>query len=260
VEGTAATGTYVYAIVSAGDARNITLPASGVKQASVATVTAGGLAGVVSPVGDHRVRAARADLTAHEAVVEAVAAQASVLPLQFGVVMPGEDALVTDLLRDRAGELTDLLDTVAGKREYRLRAAYAGDTLLRQAVESSPAIRRLQEQVRGGTAGYHDRIRLGEAVAAAVATVKDGDTTRILARLAGAASATVVLPTRDDDMAIHVAALVADGEAAAFDGAVDALAAEAGERLALHLVGPLAPWDFVTPGAMVAGPSYAGAR
>lgn len=239
---------YLYAVVDADSVGDLTLSSGGVKGAPVTTVPFGAVAAVVSPLGQERVRGSRADLSAHELVVEDLAATTTVLPLQFGVVLQGETAVVEDFLAPNEEELRRMVAALAGRTEHRLKARYLGDVALREAVEGSAEIRRLHQRIqgRGGEAAYHDRIRLGELVAAALDAVKARDAARILQRLERVVEGTVVLGARRDDVAVHAAFLVSDAGRAHFDEAVDSLARELSERMSFELVGPLAAWDFVS--------------
>ena len=238
---------YVYGVISQNTAGALAVPDGGLKGAPVSAVPCVDVAAVVSPLGSERVRSSRADLSAHQRVVEFVAAQATILPLQFGVVMPTTRAVIDDFLEPNHEELSLLLDELGDKAELRLKATYVGDVALRDAVDGNRSIRRLQERIRsrGEAASYHDRIQLGELVAAGLERVKADEAEEIMDRLGRHAVSTLVLPSRRDDVAVHAAFLVEGIRRQRFDDAVDALAKSLSHRLSFELVGPLAPWDFV---------------
>jgi hypothetical protein len=239
---------YVYGVVANSHDLDAVLGESGVKDASVTALVYRNIAAVISPLGSERVRRSRADLSAHEGVVEHVSASQTILPLQFGVVMPDEEAVVETFLAPQWEHFEAMIAALDGKHEYRLKARYVADVAIREVVETSAAIRRLQQRVRArsGAAGYHDRIRLGQLVAAELEQHKAEDAAEIVDRLGPYADSTVVLETRRDDVAVHAAFLVDDGARLRFDQALDALAADLNRRMTMELVGPLAPWDFVT--------------
>ncbi|MDQ6838840.1 MAG: GvpL/GvpF family gas vesicle protein [Actinomycetota bacterium] len=230
---------------SVGD---LVVPDGGLKGAPVTAVSCGEVAAIVSPLESERVRSSRADLSAHARVVEFVASGCTILPLQFGVVMPSEGAVIEDLLGSNGEGLSLLVDEMAAKAEHRLKATYLGDVALRDAVDANPSIRRLQQKVRslGEAASYHHRIQLGELVSAGLEQVKADDAAMILGRLRSWAVSTLVLPARRDDVAVHVAFLVDVATVQRFDEAIDAVAEEFGHRMSFEVIGPLAPWDFVT--------------
>jgi hypothetical protein len=238
---------YVYGLARPATVRDLHVPGGGVKGVPVTIVVLDDLAAIVSPLGPERVRSSRADLSSHERVVEHVAEVTTVLPLQFGVVMPSADAVTESLLEPNGGELSRLLDDLTGKVELRLRATYMGDVALRDAVTGNRSIRHLQEKIqdRGDAASYHDRIRLGEMVAAALERIRTIDVDEVLGPLDSLAVDRLVLGARSEDVAVHAAFLVEETSRAPFDRAVDGLARRLGHRMAFELVGPLAPWDFV---------------
>ncbi|MGH9095149.1 MAG: GvpL/GvpF family gas vesicle protein, partial [Acidimicrobiales bacterium] len=201
---------YVYGVVAAGRVGDLAVPDGGLKGQPVTTLACGDVAAVVSPLGSERVRSSRADLSAHERVVELVAACTTILPLQFGVVMPGETAVTESFLAPNQADLSRLLAELAGKVELRLKATYLGDVALRDAVATNSSIRRLQEKVRsrGEAASYHDRIQLGELVVAALERIKADEAAAIIDRLGPRAVSTMVLRAPRDDVAVHAAFLV----------------------------------------------------
>jgi hypothetical protein len=249
---------YVYGVMGADAAGAAALPAAGVRGRPVETVASGSLAALVTHVGEERVRATRADLRAHQQVVEDVAVQATVLPMQFGVVAASADEVARNLLDAAADDLLLLLSRLRGKHEFRLRASYAQDVALREAVAANPAIGRLQRRVREGAGGYHDRIQLGEAVAATLEDIKRRDTAYLLDRLSPVSDDSVALPSTSSSDNVAVVFLVARAQLDAFDRALDEVAATMEGRMTLELTGPLAPWDFVAAGAPLLATSGAG--
>lgn len=239
---------YVYGVVGASDMNNAALPSVGLKGNPVMALQCDEVAAIVSPLESERVRSSRADLSAHQEVVEHVAARMTILPLQFGVVMAGQAAVVDEFLVPHRDELAGMVADLTGKAEHRLKATYVGDVALLEVVKGNAAIRRLRDRVgsRAGAAGYHDRIRLGELVAAALETVKAQDARTILERAMRHAASAVVLSASRENVAMHAAFLV-DGEALTrFDDDIESLASDLKGRLTFELVGPLAPWDFVS--------------
>jgi hypothetical protein len=192
----------------------------------------------------------RADLSAHQRVVEHVASSTTILPMQFGVCWLNEGALLDEFLRPNREDLFQALNALAGKREHRLKASYLGDTAVREAVAASPAIRRLQGRIRRSTTGaaYGARIELGELVSGEIERRRAADTAAIMRRLQHHADSTVMLPTRRSDVVVHAGFLVDGARQTEFDRAIDDVAADFGERMSFELVGPLPAWDFVPEG------------
>src|SRR2546423_2606866 len=167
------TSVYVYGVTWADG--TVARRGAGVAGADVGTVEQGELAAIVSPVPDRFVRAKRRDLTAHMDVVAKVFASRTVLPLRFGSVFPGPEAVAGELLGARYEELVELLHRFDGLAELRVRGAYREEALLAEIVAGDAQIARLREQTRGGADPL--RLQLGEAGAHAVARPRQPDAT-----------------------------------------------------------------------------------
>jgi hypothetical protein len=245
-----AEGCYVYGVVNRCSDQELTVPDGGLRGAPVTAVECGPVMAVTSQLAGGRVRPSRADLSAHQRVVEHVASYTTILPMQFGACWLNEEALLDEFLRPHRDGLVHALDALAGKHEHRLKASYRGDTALREAVAASPAIRRLQQRIRrGGTAAtYGTRIELGELVYGEIDRIRAADTDVILRRLEPYADLSVKLPTRKEDVVLHAGFLVDGKRQDKFDRALDSLADDLGARMSFALIGPLPPWDFVADG------------
>jgi Gas vesicle synthesis protein GvpL/GvpF len=243
---------YVYAVIPHNDRAPARLPVEGLDGAPVEELACGDVAALVSSYEADRVRSSRANLSAHEAVVEAArrSGRTTVLPLRFGVVVPSRAAVVDSYLAPNQARLSELLGQLAYQVEFRLTAGYLPDVALREVVSSNRQIQRLQAQIRARsqTSTYHARIQLGEMVAAALEEVKGRDARRILGFLQHRCVRYETLATNAENLAVRAALLLHEDQVPRFHQDVDELADEVHGRLELTLVGPLAPWDFVDLG------------
>ena len=219
---------------------------TGIGGAPVSRVVAGGLAALVSPVEGDELRATRRDLLSHSAVLEHAVAAGPVLPLRFGIVLRDEDAVAEELLERRHDELTALLERFARLVELRVKAFYVEEAVLRDIVRSDPAIARLNEATRGlpDASTHPQRVRLGEAVAHALAARRERDAHAIFARLRPLAEDAVVEDT-ESSLALTASFLVERGRVEDFDTAMDELAREHEGRITFKYLGPLPPHSFV---------------
>jgi hypothetical protein len=102
----------------------------------------------------------------------------------------------------------------------------------------------LREQTRTlGDAGYYERIKLGELVAAAVAARRDHDANTLYDRFAPLA-ADFVSDEPGDGVALKASFLVERRALKAFERELDAVAREHGARLVVESIGPLPPTAF----------------
>lgn len=236
--------TYVYGVLAA--------PASppeteGIAGAALQLIADERAAALVSRLPEDGLTLGREELKAHSRVLEQALEQGTVLPMRFGVVMEGEQAVRRDLLAAHRQELDEQLERLAGMVELKLRAVYEEQALLRQVVAENRQIDERRRALRGldEDATYYVRIELGELVAAAVQQIRERDAERILAALEPLASASAVADPGHERVALNASFLLARAEIGRFDEAVERIGREHAQRLRLKYTGPLPPHSFV---------------
>ena len=174
----------------------------------------------------------------------------TIVPCAFGTLLPSEEAVRRDLLVARGEELIDALRRLEGFVQLNVRVLYDEDVLLREIVSNEPEVARLREQTRKlGDAGYYERIKLGEHVAAAVATRRGHDANALYDRLAPLA-ADFVPDEPGEGVALKASFLVERRALGAFERELDAVAREHGTRLVVESIGPLPPTAFAGSGSV----------
>ena len=230
---------YVYGVV--GSEVEVP-PATGINEQPLRLVQAGGIGAVVTDVHGDEPAFGRVALSAHSAVLEAVLAVTTVLPMRFGVIMESDTAVAQLLLAPHADELREQLDRLEGRVELTLRATYEEAPLMREILASEPRIRALHETSRGG---YLEQVQLGEMIAKAVEQRRRRDTDQILASLAPLAEDVQLGEPRHERMALSASFLIPRDRIAAFDAAVDDVGRSQNHRMRLRYAGPLPPHSFV---------------
>ncbi|HEX5568342.1 MAG TPA: GvpL/GvpF family gas vesicle protein [Streptomyces sp.] len=234
---------YVYSITAATHPQRLEdLHGVGDPPAELRTVDSGALSAVVSdaPGG---LRPKRRDLGAHQAVQERLMAHGSVLPLQFGLTAPDDDA-VRAVLEERAGEYTERLEALEGCAEYNLKVSQDEESLLRRILLESDEARGLNDEIRNGRGGPDLPLALGELVAGEVQARQEALATGIIEELRPFAREERSSQPAGDDF-LNVSFLVErDGEGE-FATEVKGLAGEMGEEFGFRLNGPLPPYSFV---------------
>jgi len=234
---------YVYGVV-AGDAIP-ELALDGVADAPVRAVRASDLAALVSVLPPGQLRVRRRDLLGHLHVIEQAFAASTIVPCAFGMVLASEDAVRSELLERRHDELVALLRRLDGLGQLNVRVTYDEDVVLQEIVAGDPTIAQLREQTRElGDEGYHLRIRLGELVAGALASVRERDAREVLDRLVPNATDVVVEGSGED--VVKASFLVAREGSIAFDREIEDVAREHAPRLRVEVVGPLPPTAFAS--------------
>jgi hypothetical protein len=236
---------YVYGIVRAdGKSRS---RAKGIGDKQVRVVDADGLGALTSDVPPGYLEAGREELLAHSRVLERAVEQGTVLPMQFGVVMPDESAVREQLLDPHRGELEAQLEEMEDKFEVNLKAIYDERALLTEVIDEEPEVAKLKRSIQGQPeeATHFERIRMGELIAEAVDQKRGRDADEILRRLANHAVAVEVGEPVHERMALNASFLIDRSTQKKFDAEVDRIAEEQGGRLRFKYTGPLAPHSFV---------------
>lgn len=241
-----AEGCYVYGVV-AGTARPMPADLVGVADAPVELVGDDDLAAVVGTIDLDRPPAHRADLLAHDNVLSAVAHDGPVVPIQFGSVLLDSDDVINGLLEPERMRFEALLADLEGADQFTVRAIYNSRVVMAEVVASDPEVARLRRRTRGRSEEetYHDRVRLGELVAAAMEHKREQDAQDLLdVALPHVMANRVRLGSGLEDVA-DIPCLVAREERDVFEEVLEAHAEAVHERVHLQLLGPLPPYDFV---------------
>jgi hypothetical protein len=237
---------YLYGIVDAG----FELPPDlvGVDDRAVRLLPAGPVAAVISDIDVSRPLTRREDLLAHGRVLDAVAAAGTVIPVRFGSVLEQASDIRANVLEPHADRLVATLDELRGRAQFVVHASYDEQQLLSEIVAESPQIAELSARTRGQPedASYPDRVRLGTLVMRAVEAKREADGAQLISALRAHATAHNPRAVGGTDQLVDVAFLVDAGERPAFEQAAERVAADLAGRARVRLVGPTAPYDFVS--------------
>ncbi|WP_131736823.1 GvpL/GvpF family gas vesicle protein [Actinomadura roseirufa] len=247
---TSAVPQYVYGVTRAG--ARLPEDVTGLDDQPVTLAGDGGrCAAVISDLPRERALGERADLVAHQRVLNTLLdAGLVVLPFRFGAALADRAAVEKELLADNAERLGQVLDQLEGRLEMRVKATYVQDAVLREIMTGEPEIAELGARLRevpadAADAVYYDRVRLGELIAQAMERLRERDGQGLLEAVAPSAEAFVrKTPAREEDV-LDASFLVQADRRAEFEQAVDKLGETHGERIKVRLIGPLPPYDFV---------------
>lgn len=243
-----ATGKYIYCVIRSGEPRQFATRGIGERGDVVHTVHVEDLAAVVSDSPVVEYEGDRRNMMAHTLVLEEVLQHWDLLPVRFGTVAPGTEAIEDRLLRRRYGELHGLLREMAGRVELGLKAFWYEQTIFEEIVAESPAIRRMRDALAGRKPeeSYYQRLQLGEMVEQAMWNKRAHDAERVLAPLRPLAVDVREKKVVTDRMVLNAAFLVDRERQSSFDAAVRQLDDEMGQRLIFRYVGPVPPYNFVS--------------
>lgn len=210
----------------------------------VRTVSDERLAVIVSDV-DADTPAGRKDLLAHAHVLEWYVERATVVPMRFGMALPDEDAVRQQLLSEERDELESMLGWFEGLVQVTVQAFHHEEPVLREVMRRHPELLRLRDELRSFPELQDKQVRLGQAVADALAELEEEDRGMILDRLAPLARAVADNEASSAHEVVHAAFLVERGDRAAFDEAVGALRRDHEATLRIRYVGPQPPYSFL---------------
>jgi hypothetical protein len=172
--------------------------------------------------------------------------------MRFGAVLTDADAVVQELLAPHHDEFAAALEELEGHAEYVVNGRYVEETVLREILADNPDAARLRDEIRetGAEDATRDaRIRLGELISRAISAQRDDDTRTLIDAVDPyCVEISVREPAHEDDAA-HVALLVETDRQKELEQALGELAGEWDGRVILQLIGPMAPYDFVTASA-----------
>jgi hypothetical protein len=238
---------YVYGIIPAADAAQWPeTPGLGDPPSPVRTVTQGGMAALVSDLQPDHTPGRRQDLEAHRRVLSHAIERGTAVPMRFGIVMDGDDAVRRRLLVRHATELSDMLRQLDGHVQMTVKAFYAEDALLREALAAQPELIRESAALaqRPERATRSARVLLGEMVAKAVEAQREQVEGALIDRLLPLAADVRVDPPTSERVALNAQLLVRRDRRAALDDEIRQLGDGLAGVLVFRYVGPLAPFSF----------------
>lgn len=205
-----------------------------------------GLSALVGETPDGELRLRRDNILGHADVIEKAFECGPVLPFRFGSVVSDADTVVRELLAPQSEQLAGRLDALADKAEMQVKALYAEEPLLRSILKQDPALARVVQRTQGlsAAATHFERIRIGEAIAAAVQSRGAADGEALLRVLAPFAVTHVVSPPNHERSVLNAAFLVERRGLKDFDQAVEAASVQHGPAIEFKLIGPIAPYSF----------------
>jgi gas vesicle protein GvpL/GvpF len=237
---------YVYGLMRAQDAADAASGKRSDTAPALRAVEHQGLSALVSQMPEGAIRLRRESLLAHSDVLQTAFAHGPVLPLRFGTSFPDEAALERELLAPRADVLLARLDALEGAAEMQVKATYLEEPLLRSVLAGDPRLARAAERIRGlpAAATHFERIRLGEAIGAAIQGRREADAEALLGRVSSLAIAVAIGELQHERMVLSASFLVHRSKLEEFDAAVEQLSESYASQMQFRLLGPMPAHSF----------------
>ncbi len=237
---------YVYGIMRAPDAERAVAAVNRDHAPSVEAIKHGGVSALVTPTPEGELRLRRDTILAHSDVLQTAFEHGPVMPFRFGTVVADADSVVRDLLAPSVQRIAARLAALDGKAEMQIKATYAEEPLLRSVLAQDAALTRdVQRTQRLPAAATHfERIRIGEAIAAAVQARQAADQAALLRALGPWVVAQSVSQPHHERAVLNAGFLVERDDLDRFDQAVESLSEQRGGAIEFTLIGPLPAYSF----------------
>ncbi|HKI18818.1 MAG TPA: GvpL/GvpF family gas vesicle protein [Isosphaeraceae bacterium] len=240
-----ARGRYLYAIVDAC-ADGQTFDFLGLDGSTVYTIGNDGVTAIVSDLTNHKIRPERRRLAAHHAVLKELMADHTVLPMAFGLLADGPEA-VRRILRTNHDAIAEQLDRVRGRVEMGLRVSWDVANIFEYMIACHGELRSLRDQVfRGGrTPSQDDKIDLGRAFDRLLTASRESHLQRVTLALRSHTAEIRSNPPRSEREVLNLACLVERERQQGFEQGVLLLARRFDNNFAFDITGPWPPHNFV---------------
>lgn len=210
------------------------------------------IAAIVSPAPMRAYRAMKREdvvpyLFAHQAVIEKILMEHTVVPVKFGTTARDEEDVRT-ILEKGYPQLRAALEAMEGKIELDVVAMWRDlDSVLRE-IGQEEEIQRAKAAIatRSPEESREERVRIGEMVKARLDRQREELAVQIVEALEDLAQDLCPHAPLDDGMILNTAVLVERSREGEVGRALERLNGRCAERVDFRCVGPLPPYSFST--------------
>ncbi|WP_024336582.1 GvpL/GvpF family gas vesicle protein [Desulfotignum balticum] len=236
-------GKYIYCIIEEKYNRNFGTIGIGNRKDLVTTLCYNDITAVISDTPMSKYVINKANLTAHEMVIEHVMKDYTVLPVRFCTIASNLEE-IRSLLRRRHPEFKGLFRDMDNKIEMGLKVVWKNmDAIFGEISASNKIIKKLKSNTKGLDRDM--KIEVGKQVQKALAKKKQDEKqliTRKLKRISVDVKENDII---GDAMLLNLACLIDRTHEKEFDNTINDLAAEFENRFVFKYVGPIPPFNFV---------------
>lgn len=240
-----ATGRYLYAIVDLSNDQTAT-QLQGLDSGPVYLIADGDVAAVVSDLPNQRIRPERRRVAAHHQVLKSLMDEHTVLPMAFGLIADGPEAVKRILMLNREAFL-DQLQRVRGKVEMGLRVAWDVANIFEHVVAAHPELRTLRDHVfrDGREASQEEKIELGRMFDQLINEDRAEHQGRVMRLLQPCCTEVTANTPRNEREVMNLACLIDRDGQKDFEQRVIQAARLFDNRFAFDFNGPWPPHNFV---------------
>ncbi|RJX35693.1 MAG: gas vesicle protein GvpFL [Desulfarculus sp.] len=237
-------GRYLYAIVA--DAGERELGTIGVGSGRVYCVSDGKVSAVVSDLPNRKIRPERRNLAAHQAVLKALMADTTPLPMAFGIIADGPGA-IQKILSENQKVFLNELRRVADKVEMGVRITWDVPNIFEYFVNTRSELRSVRDRyfVTNREPSQEDMIEVGRTFDRILSEDREEHTDAVLEMLSPYCHEIKVNNPRDERVVANLACLVERQAQPEFEKGVFKAAGAFDNNYAFDYNGPWAPHNFV---------------
>ncbi|HEY9682959.1 MAG TPA: GvpL/GvpF family gas vesicle protein [Oculatellaceae cyanobacterium] len=239
------TGFYLYCIAKAAEQNNIG-SIRGIADAQLQTIQHRELSVIVSQVSRGRQQATRSNLLRHAEVLENIMQQTQILPIRFGIVAADEEEVINTVLKANYWSFHEILERLQGKKELGLKVLWQQQTVLNKLLEEDTELKNLRDSLAGRSdiAAYHEKIKLGRLLEAALRQYQEALRSEILDSLSELSEELRENKLLTENMILNSAFLVKSEDEEQFEERVNALG-DKHEHLTFKYTNVAPPYNFV---------------
>lgn len=237
-------GRYLYAVIEAS--QDCELGPVGIDGGMVYALSDGQIAAVVSDLPNERLRPERRRLAAHHEVLKRLMETETVLPMAFGLVADGPEAIRRILAKNREAFL-EQLDRFLGKVEMGLRVNWDVPNIFEYFVNTHADLRQLRDRIfRAGRDPTQDeKIELGRTFDQALMDDRASHAEKVMGVLHQHCFEIKENKPRNEREVMNLACLIGRGKQQDFEHGVFAAAKFFDHHFAFDFNGPWPPHNFV---------------
>ena len=210
------------------------------------TITEGRVAAVVSGVASSKIRPERANLKAHQAVLNRLMTDTTPLPIAFGTIAASPEA-IREILFKNQHAFQEQIRRVAGKVEMGLRVAWDVPNIFEYFVNTHAELRLARDRLMGVRHEFtqEEKIELGRMFDRLLNDDREEHTRKVQRVLAPVCVEFKANQCRNEHEVMNVACLVRRDAQEEFSAGVFAAAKLFDNNFAFDYSGPWAPHNFV---------------
>ncbi len=237
-------GLYLYGIFPAPGPENMQV--EGLDQQPVQVHILNEFAFLYSAAQKNRYLTSRRNLLKHEEVLEAAMRQGyrTLLPLQFGSIVPGWESVVSDLITPASSQLKELFAKLAGQREVGIKVFWETKAELQQMLAENEPLKAERDRLAGRQLSMEQVIFIGQEIERSLQERKEAIVQEFQKILNPLATEMVENDLMSEQMIYNAAYLIPWDREAEFGSQLECLDQQFAGRLRIRYNNFTAPYNF----------------